>query len=265
MRLGSPDIQRSFLRMLDLTLDVMKHSISHPLARELRLRIILFSLRVLRVSSSSIGAVGQWRLKDKILSAGLSWFKYAPKWSYGSNMLQLKTEVRLISDVMKHLGMVSYIGAHAVGNYSLIPQKESLFQILLESEQARLDVWVHPLYEVQPRPDVMTHQGRHTLEVSCVPEGGLWCVPFNIKQITLKPLIRVAWDEHPALAIELVSRFPGPSVQGAVRWLLLNFPAKVISEAEALPILLGGELPQDVRFQLKVCEHSCVLVSDRLR
>lgn len=165
-RLGSPDTQRSFLRMLDLTLDVMKRSISHPLARELRLRIILFSLRVLRVSSSSLGAVGQWRLKDKILSAGLSWFKFAPKWSYGSNMLQLKTEIRLISDVMKHVNMITYIGAHATGSYHLISQKEALLQILLESEQARLDVWVHPLTEVQPRPDVMTHQGRHALEVS---------------------------------------------------------------------------------------------------
>lgn len=73
--------------------------------------------------------------------------------------------------------------------------------------------------------------------------------------MSLKPLIRVAWDEHPALAIELVSRFPGPNVQGAVRWLLLNFPSKVVSEPEALPILLGGELPQDVRFQLKVCSQ----------
>lgn len=70
--------------------------------------------------------------------------------------------------------------------------------------------------------------------------------------MSLKPLIRVAWDEHPALAIELVSRFPGPNIQGAVRWLLLNFPSKVVSEPEALPILLGAEFPHDVRFQLKV-------------
>lgn len=96
----------------------------------------------------------------------MSWFKFTPKWSYGSNTVQLKTEIRLISDVMKHVNMVSYIGAHAVGSYNLIPQKEALLQILLESEQARLDVWVHPLHEVQPRPDVMTHQGRHALEVS---------------------------------------------------------------------------------------------------
>lgn len=166
-RLGSPDTQQIFLRMLDLTLDAMKHSISHPIARELRLRILLFSIRVLRVSSSSIGAMGQWRLKDKILSAGLSWFKYTPKWSFGSNNLQLKTEIRLISDVMQHMSTVSYIGAHAVGVYKPIPQKESLLQILLESEQARLGVWVQPLNEVGPRPEIMTSHGKSTIEVSC--------------------------------------------------------------------------------------------------
>jgi phosphatidylinositol 4-kinase len=71
-------------------------------------------------------------------------------------------------------------------------------------------------------------------------------------QSTLKPLIRVAWTESPSLAIQLVSRFNMPSVHQEVRWLLLNFPAKAIYDAEALPILFGGELPEDVRFQLKV-------------
>lgn len=176
-RLGSPDIQRIFLRMLDLTLDAMKHSISHPIARELRLRILLFSLRVLRVSSSSIGAMGQWRLKDKILSAGLSWFKYTPKWSFGSNNLQLRTEIRLISDVMQHMSTVSYIGAHAVGCYKLIPQKESLLQTLLESEQARLGVWVQPVNETGPRPSIMTNQGKNALEVSCYRTATLPLLP----------------------------------------------------------------------------------------
>jgi phosphatidylinositol 4-kinase len=83
-RLGSPDTQRVFLRLLDFTLDALRSSISHPMARELRLRIVLFSLKVLRVSDTA-GAAAQWRLKDKILSAGLSWFQFTPKWSFGSN------------------------------------------------------------------------------------------------------------------------------------------------------------------------------------
>ncbi|KAI1383366.1 uncharacterized protein F4822DRAFT_420364 [Hypoxylon trugodes] len=231
-RLGSPDTHRVFLRMLDITLDALKNSVSHPMARELRLRIILFSLRVLRMSPA-VRTAAQWRLKDKILSAGLSWFKFAPKWSFGSNLLQLKTEVRLIGDVMTALKAVSYLATQAVGNFKVLAQKEALLQILLESEQARLNVWVHPLGEGHQRPYLSTHHNKTALEA------------------TLKPLVRVAWTEDPSLAIELVGRFSIPAVHNEVRWLLLNFPAKAISEPEALPILLGGELPPDVRFQLK--------------
>ncbi|KAK6070060.1 phosphatidylinositol 3 [Seiridium cupressi] len=231
-RLGSPDTQRIFLRTLDLTLDAMKKSISHPMARELRLRILLFSLRVLRVTNG-VGTLMQWRLKDKILSAGLSWFRFVPKWSFGSNILQIKTEVRLISDVMAALKGVVYIAAHPVGSYKGLQQKEQLFQILLESEQARLNVWVHPLGDHGARAEIMTHQGQKALEV------------------TLHPLIRVAWAESPSLAIELVSRFSFHSVHNEVRWLLLNFTPRAINEPDALPILLGGDLPLDVRDQLK--------------
>ncbi|KAI1156175.1 phosphatidylinositol 3 [Nemania diffusa] len=232
-RLGSPDTQRIFLRFLDLTLDALKSSISHPLAREIRLRIVLFSLKVLRVSDTA-GATAQWRLKDKILSAGLSWFKFAPKWSFGSNMLQLKTEVKLIEDIKNGLKAVSHITkAQPVSTLVSVTQKESLFEILLESEQARLNVWIHPLNGHLLRPEIMTSYGKATLETA------------------LKPLIRAAWAESPSLAIELVNRFNMPSVHQEVRWLLLNFPAKALCDAEALSILFGGELPRDVGFQLK--------------
>ncbi|KAI6093979.1 hypothetical protein F4821DRAFT_8710 [Hypoxylon rubiginosum] len=232
-RLGSPDTHRIFLRMLDLTLDALKKSVSHPMARELRLRIILFSLRVLRMSTA-VRTLTQWRLKDKILSAGLSWFKFAPKWSFGSNLLQLKAEVRLIGDVMTALKAVSYIAAQAVGHFKVLAQKETLLQTLLESEQTRLNVWIYPLNESHHhRPHIMTSHSKTAIES------------------ILKPLVRVAWNEDPSLAIELVSRFSIPAVHNEVRWLLVNFPDKAVSEPEALPILLGGELPPDVAFQLK--------------
>ncbi|KAI0203958.1 phosphatidylinositol 3 [Astrocystis sublimbata] len=233
-RLGSSDTQRIFLRLLDLTLDALKSSISHPMARELRLRIVLFSLKVVRVSETA-GADAQWRLKDKILSAGLSWFRFSPKWSFGSNMLQLKTEVKLINDIKNGLKTISHItSTRSIGNAVSSTQKESLFEILLESEQARLSVWIYPLNEGQIlRPEMMTSHGKATLEAA------------------LKPLIRVAWTESPSLAIELVSRFNIPSVYQEVRWLLLNFPTKALNDADALSILFGGELPQDVRFPLK--------------
>ena len=154
--------------MLDLTLEAQINAISHPMARELRLRILLFGLKVLK-SSSTTGVLAQWRLKDKILSAGLSWFNYAPSWSFGSNILQIKTELRLIIDVLAGIKSISYIAAHSVGSVKALQQKEQLLQILLESEQARLTVWVYPTDEGKHHQShIMSKEGKAQTEVSSV-------------------------------------------------------------------------------------------------
>ncbi|OLN95846.1 Phosphatidylinositol 4-kinase STT4 [Colletotrichum chlorophyti] len=227
-RLGSPDVQRIFLRVLDVTLSAIRSSTPHPMARELRFQIVLFGLKVLHVCTT-IGAIAQWRFKEKIISAALSWFRYAPRWSFGSNILQLKTELRLLTDVVAALKNVAFIGAHGVDSIKSLQAKEQLLILLLESELTRLSVWVHPLGE--------------TTKVHGTNKAAI--------EAALSPLIRVAWAEDPSIAIELVTRFPYPRVQRDVRWLLINFPQKAVSEPEGLPILLGGTLPSDVSFQLK--------------
>jgi phosphatidylinositol 4-kinase A len=63
--------------------------------------------------------------------------------------------------------------------------------------------------------------------------------------------VRTAWTASPSLAIQLVTRFPSAQLHKEVRWLLLNFPDKAISEPEAIQVLLGEALPIDVSFQLK--------------
>jgi phosphatidylinositol 4-kinase len=59
----------------------------------------------------------------------------------------------------------------------------------------------------------------------------------------------------------LITRFPSARLHKEVRWLLLNFPDKAVSEPEAVQILLGETLPSDVSFQLKVGptdqSHAC--------
>jgi phosphatidylinositol 4-kinase len=57
--------------------------------------------------------------------------------------------------------------------------------------------------------------------------------------------------ESPSLAIQLIARFPSARLHKEIRWLLLNFPDKAISEPEAVQVLLGEALPSDVSFQLK--------------
>jgi phosphatidylinositol 4-kinase len=75
----------------------------------------------------------------------------------------------------------------------------------------------------------------------------------------MSALLKTAWMESPALAIQLVHRFQSPRIAEDVRWLLLNFPEKAIGEPDALELLLGSSLPADVSFQLKVrtCSEAC--------
>ncbi|CAN8098770.1 unnamed protein product [Discula destructiva] len=234
-RLGSPDTQTSFVRLLDVTLEELKKATPHPMARELRLQIVLFGLKVLR-TSTTIGPVSQWRLKDKLLSAALSWFCHAPKWSFGSNILQIKTEMRLITDVIAAVKTVGFIGAHSVGTFrslKALQSKEDLLLLLLENEQSRLTVWVYPLSEPAQRPSTLVHSGKGAVENA------------------LLPLIPTAWAESPALAIELCTRFQSPRIHKDVRSLLLKYPEKAVSEPNALAILLGSSMPTDVSSQLK--------------
>lgn len=164
-RLGSAETQKIFLRLIDVTLDAIKDSTPHPLARKLRLQVILFGLRILR-ACTTIGTIAEWRLKDKILSAALSWFKFAPQYSFGNNVLQVKTELRLLADVLAALKPVSAIGANAIGNTKSLQAKEQLLTVLLEHEQSRLAVWLNPTDD-GPRPQPFgSKMPRNALEVS---------------------------------------------------------------------------------------------------
>lgn len=231
-RLGSTDTQRVFCRMLDLTLTALREAHSHPMSRELRFQIVLLGLKFLR-SSTLMGATTQRRFKEKILSAGLGWFRNAPKWSFGSNILQLKTELRLIADVLTAMKVVSYVGAQTGPNVDSLQAKEQLLQMLLENEQSRLAVWVSPL-------------SQHGLLHLSAPS-----VSKSLAESALLPLVKTAWQQDPSIAIELATRFQFPRLHREVRQLLLSFPEQAVSDPEALPLLFGGHLPDDVNVQLK--------------
>lgn len=231
-RFGSVDTRHVLIRMLDLTLEALKDAPPHPMARELRFQIVLYGLKVLRYSTT-ISSEAQWRLKEKILAAGLSWFRGSPRWSFGSNVLQLKTEVRLISDVLAAMKTVSFIGAHTLGNVKSMQAKEHLLQLLLENEQTRLVVWINPL-------------SHHT------PNGAPQPQSKSQVETALVSLVRTAWWQDPLIAIELATRFQYPRLHKEIRFLLLNMPENAISESKALPLVFGGQLPQDAGPMLKV-------------
>ena len=128
-------------------------------------------------------------------------------------------------DVMASLQSAKQMGMSTSANRRSLVQKQELLEVLIANEINRLNVWLHPMDG---------SSGHHAL-----PEANL------------ANLVRVAWTEDTRLAVHLATRFPLEQVRRDVRFLILNFPDKVLSEADAIEVLLGETLPQDVSFQLK--------------
>lgn len=145
-RKGSLHTEKAFLRLLHVTLHGLNKSTGHPLARELRFQVVLFGLKVLR-HSTSVDFSARLRLKDQILSAALSWFSFAPKWSFGGNRLQLKAETQLLTEVLVALKSVVMTSQKSTPLLKSLQAKEDLLHILINSEVARLTVWLFPLKE----------------------------------------------------------------------------------------------------------------------
>ncbi len=232
-RLCSPHVQKAFVRLLYVTLSgLKKHATNHPLAREVRFQIVLFSCSVLRYGTA-LTAVGQWRLKTQILDAALSWFAFAPQFSFGGNRLQLKAETRLLSDVATALKSVDFIGPKEPISLKKLKDKEELLLALMQNEQSRLKVWLHPLQNVSD-PLVTNVQLNEPTEM-----------------VALR-MVATAWTMDAGLAVNMVHRFKNAKLHAAIRQHLLAEPERALGQKDALDILINGELPRDVDWQLKV-------------
>lgn len=231
-RLNNPHSQKIFHKLILVTLEGLKQSAGHPLAREFHFQVILLGLNFLR-HSTGLDQAARWRLKDTILSAALFWFSIAPRWSFGGNRLQIKAEVQLLADVEAALRAVSVLFAKTTGKLQSLAVKQELLQLLLDDEQTRLVVWLYPLDHERRRIFSSGHNGK-------IPSDAV-----------LSSVLTTAWAEHPGLAVQLISRFASLKLANDVRSLLLRFPERALGEPDALQILIGASLPTDVSFQLK--------------
>jgi phosphatidylinositol 4-kinase len=232
-RLTAPSVERVYARLMRVTAMTMKSTVSHPLAREVHFHIVLLALDFLKLSTR-IDPAAQWRLKDAILSAGLAWFATPPLWSYGSNKLQLKAEVKLLSDITRALQRVSSIGTRSHATMCSLQNKEELLQLLLAHESQRLAVWINPLVS----------------DARAIAGPGQQGQP--IRDTTFSPFVGVAWAENPSIAVNFTTRFPrSQALANEVRAVIMQNPERAISEPDSLYVLLGPSLPSDIKSQLK--------------
>ncbi|KAF2474802.1 phosphatidylinositol 3-kinase 3 [Lindgomyces ingoldianus] len=231
-RLSNPDIEQVYNRLMHITLDSLSNGSPQPLAREAYFHIVLLGLRIVRHCTTLPNEI-KWRLKDRILTAGLAWFAKAPEWSFGGNRLQIKAETHVLSDVQSYLQVVGGVGLQSGTALKSLKGKQELLSLLLSNEQTRLMVWLFPL-DYQKKHHFTSGQHSQTLADAAVPGH-----------------LKTAWAENPALAVHLPQRFQSQRLTTEVRWMVLNFPHKVLDEPDSIEILLESKLPDDVSFQLK--------------
>ncbi|KAK5133665.1 hypothetical protein LTR08_007519 [Meristemomyces frigidus] len=232
-RLTSPSVERVYARLMRVTLLTMKRTASSPLAREIHFHIVLLALKVLKYGTR-LDTSAQWRLKDAVLSAGLAWFAMPPRWSFGSNRLQVKAEVKVLNDVSLMLHGLSGIGARATRALASLQSKQELLARLMQHELGRLTVWITPLGSDSRGLSPMGHSDS------------------SVEDAVFSSLLTTAWNEDPRIAVQLVTRFPhSDRLRGEIRSYLLREPDKAIDEPDALQIMLGSSLPADLKVQLK--------------
>lgn len=173
----------------------------------------------------------------------------ALRWSFGGNRIQVKAETHLLNDVQEALRKVQDLGLRATNSNPSLHQKQDLLNVLLTDEQTRLLVWLFPLnYHSKHHFASGAHSGPN--EVS--PQRYRLEAAHSLTQATLSNIVKPAWMENPRLAVHLTQRFTSARLTNDIRWLLLNFPAKGLDIPDALELLLGAQMPDDVSFQLKV-------------
>ena len=227
-RHGNPQVQKVFMRLVRVALRGLKTATGHPLAREVRFQLVLLGLQVLRYSTG-VTERQQQKLKDLILSAGLSWFKFPPRWSFGGNRLQVKAEAHLLQDVSNLLASMSVIG----GNSRTLILRQDLLLLLLENEQYRLATWLYPL--------------EHSRRYHLLPNYAAKPPTDN----TISLVFQAAWQEDPAIAVQLTHRFASERLRLDIKKSIMTYPEKVMHIADAAQIMLGDKLSEDISFQLR--------------
>lgn len=97
IKLVSAQTQRMFYRLTVSTAESLLRTSAHPLARELHFRIILFGLKLLKHSTIQDKSA-LWKLKDRLISAALAWFRHAPRYvSWMSLRIHRRSLTRALS------------------------------------------------------------------------------------------------------------------------------------------------------------------------
>ncbi|GAA5990506.1 hypothetical protein JCM11641_007742 [Rhodosporidiobolus odoratus] len=217
----------------------------HPLSRELRLRFLSFGFCILQ--GSRLESVEEYGFRAKLYDALLRWFNGRPLWSYGSNRIQLKSDLQaideLLSTVSSDVPAFDKIASASDDRASSLPGRisigsakehhrlrQQLVKALLNDEADRVRLWINPLQDSKRGP-IMSGETPSAEE--------------------LRKLARFAWQHWPSMVIFLPERFKAPPLALEVARLVRADPERVQSCPEALAYFVDGELTPETKAKLR--------------
>ncbi|CAG8689893.1 17249_t:CDS:10, partial [Rhizophagus irregularis] len=247
-----------YLRFFQITLDASDLISNHSLSREGRLQILMCALKILQ--SNRMEASIEHKFRTKIFNSAFSWFSLPPRWAYGGNKRAMITEYKLLIEVYRlvendkvELSEVLSTTPKKYSQFSLsntisialsdknreeivnqTTKSKKLLLLFLESEISNLATWSNPLNIPDP-----------------IKENFVSLVESRLTEDSWKNNVRHAWSISSQLAVQMAFRFKQPFVQNELHKLLANNASEAVRVAEALPLLLGDKLNQNVLSQLK--------------
>lgn len=219
----SRHLLRIFTRALIVGLEGLDTASKSPLARSIRFELIRFGIDVLNLHMR-FGTKISHSLKDRILTAALSWFKQRAHWPYGGNRLKLRYDVSILADLLDSFTKIGFpaVPYNEVHNVSA---KRDLLVLLMKDELAKMSAWLDPL---------QTGSG----------------AKFNSPSVSGRD-IEVAWEIDPELAVNLAVRKNNADANETLKKLVSSSPISVIGSPSALRFFMeSNPSPEIKRFVL---------------
>jgi len=238
------DLVMSCVRVVLRSTAVFQSWCTHPLARELRTRLVSFGFCV--VQASRLEATVEFNMRQSLYAAALAWFALRAGWSYGSNRIQLRADLQAVEELyatVRSDQFPSNAFALSPAGSSLLPgrvavglaanehgARQKLVLALLENEADRIKLWLNPLMDPSK---------------GAVPAGK------SPNEASWRALVKTAWQLNPEVAVQLVERTKLPAVAADVTRLVRSDPVRVQAIPDALQYFIGDSITPDVRPSLR--------------
>nr|CAG8453226.1 5703_t:CDS:10 [Entrophospora candida] len=253
----STELVQLYIRLFLKTLNASSTLSNHTLSLEGRLQILINGFKL--IQSHQLEASTEYIFRRSLFGSAFNWFSLPPRWPYGGNKRCMIIEYKLLIELYKLVEIdkpelneilsaipkkylqynLSNISTSLIVNgdktkdeiLKIFSKSKKLLLVLLESEIANFATWINPLNIPSTNKESIS--------------------PNVLSDDSWQGVVQHAWSISPRLAIQLANRFKQVVIQSELQKIMASKIIEAVNISEALPLLLGDKLNQNVLPQLK--------------